>query len=80
MSGQPILAPFGRAKGRQSAIANANFPGQSKADEGQDQLREGEVALMENYALEDWELDAGFTLPCQAEPISAQITLDYDRV
>lgn len=44
------------------------------------QLREGEVALMENYALEDWELDAGFTLPCQAEPISAQITLDYDEV
>ncbi len=43
-------------------------------------LREGEVALMENYALEDWELDAGFTLPCQAEPISAQITLDYDDV
>lgn len=43
-------------------------------------LRDGEVALMENYALEDWELDAGFTLPCQAEPISAQITLDYDEV
>ena len=43
-------------------------------------LREGEVALMENYALEDWELDAGFTLPCQAEPISTEITLDYDEV
>lgn len=43
-------------------------------------LRTGEVALMENYALEDWELEAGFTLPCQAEPISSEITLDYDEV
>lgn len=43
-------------------------------------LTEGEVLLTENYALEEWELDAGFTLPCQAEPISNKITLDYDQV
>lgn len=43
-------------------------------------LRHGAVELVENYALEDWELDAGFTLPCQAEPVSDQITLDYDEV
>lgn len=43
-------------------------------------VRAGEVALIENYALEEWELDAGFTLPCQAEPISRKITLDYDEV
>ena len=43
-------------------------------------LTSGEVELRENYALEDSEIDAGFTLPCQAEPVSAQITLDYDQV
>ena len=43
-------------------------------------LVRGEVELRENYALEDSEIDAGFTLPCQAEPVSAEITLDYDQV
>ena len=43
-------------------------------------LTRGSVELRENYALEDSEIDAGFTLPCQAEPVSAQITLDYDQV
>jgi len=43
-------------------------------------LRNGKVTLKENYALEDWELEQGFTLPCQAEPISLEITLDYDEV
>ena len=43
-------------------------------------LVQGEVELLENYALEDWELEAGFTLPCQAEPLSSTITLDYDTV
>ena len=43
-------------------------------------LRAGQVELIENYALEDWELDAGFTLPCQAEPVSEEITLDYDEI
>jgi len=43
-------------------------------------LVNGEVELIENYALEEWELDEGFTLPCQAEPVSAEIRLDYDQV
>ena len=43
-------------------------------------LRLGEVDLIENYALEEWEIDSGFTLPCQAEPLSAEITLDYDEI
>ncbi len=42
-------------------------------------LTNGTVELRENYALEDSEIDAGFTLPCQAEPVSTQITLDYDQ-
>ena len=43
-------------------------------------LIRGKVELVENYALEEWELDAGFTLPCQAEPVSQEIILDYDDV
>ena len=40
---------------------------------------EGEVALGEQYALEPWELAAGFTLACQARPRSARLTLSYDE-
>ncbi len=40
---------------------------------------EGEVALGEQYALEPWELAAGFTLACQARPRSRRLTLSYDE-
>jgi len=40
---------------------------------------EGEVALGEQYALEPWELAAGFTLACQARPRSPRLTLSYDE-
>ncbi len=40
---------------------------------------DGEVALGEQYALEPWELAAGFTLACQARPCSARLTLSYDE-
>ena len=43
-------------------------------------VTEGDVELLENYALEDWELDAGFTLVCQAVARSAAVRLDYDDV
>jgi ring-1,2-phenylacetyl-CoA epoxidase subunit PaaE len=39
----------------------------------------GEVALGEQYALEAWELEAGFTLACQARPRSERLTLSYDE-
>lgn len=39
----------------------------------------GEVALGEQYALEPWEIEAGFTLACQARPRSASLTLSYDE-
>ena len=32
-----------------------------------------------NYALEDREVERGFVLTCQARPLTAQVTLDYDE-
>ena len=39
---------------------------------------EGALDLSVNYSLEQWELDAGFTLACQARPITGRIVLDFD--
>lgn len=39
----------------------------------------GEVSLGEQYALEPWEIEAGFTLACQAQPRSESLTLSYDE-
>ena len=39
----------------------------------------GEVSLGEQYALEPWEIEAGFTLACQAQPRSENLTLSYDE-
>jgi ring-1,2-phenylacetyl-CoA epoxidase subunit PaaE len=33
-----------------------------------------------NYALEPWEIEAGYVLTCQARPITPTVTLDYDHV
>jgi ring-1,2-phenylacetyl-CoA epoxidase subunit PaaE len=41
-------------------------------------LVRGEVDMRANYALEDWELEQGFILACQAHAKSAQLELDYD--
>ncbi|MBV9697131.1 MAG: 2Fe-2S iron-sulfur cluster binding domain-containing protein [Gammaproteobacteria bacterium] len=38
----------------------------------------GEVTLQQNYALEDWELEAGYVLACQAQVRSETLELDYD--
>jgi len=40
---------------------------------------EGAVQMGEQYALEPWELAAGFTLACQAQPRSERLTLSYDE-
>ena len=39
----------------------------------------GKVSLGEQYALEPWEIEAGFTLACQAQPCSDSLTLSYDE-
>ncbi|HUD78991.1 MAG TPA: 1,2-phenylacetyl-CoA epoxidase subunit PaaE [Streptosporangiaceae bacterium] len=41
-------------------------------------LREGEVAMRRNYALEPAELAAGYVLTCQSIPVSASLVVDYD--
>lgn len=38
----------------------------------------GEVEMRRNYALEEHEIAAGFVLTCQALPLSAEVTVDYD--
>ncbi len=38
----------------------------------------GSVTMAHNVALEDWELDAGFVLCCQARPTSRELELSYD--
>ena len=42
-------------------------------------LKEGEVDMAENYALEPHELEAGFILACQARPVTKRVVIDYDQ-
>lgn len=41
-------------------------------------VREGEVDMRRNYALEPAEVDAGFVLTCQTFPVSDRVTVDFD--
>ncbi len=41
-------------------------------------VTEGSAEMAVNYSLEPWELEAGFTLACQARPTSDRLTLDFD--
>jgi ring-1,2-phenylacetyl-CoA epoxidase subunit PaaE len=43
-------------------------------------LLDGHVEMDVNYALEQWELDAGFVLTCQSRPTTDAVTVDYDAV
>jgi ring-1,2-phenylacetyl-CoA epoxidase subunit PaaE len=42
-------------------------------------LASGQVEMDQNFALEDWELERGFILACQAHPTTPEIELDYDE-
>jgi ring-1,2-phenylacetyl-CoA epoxidase subunit PaaE len=43
-------------------------------------LRAGEVEMVANHALEDYEVEAGYVLSCQAYPVSAEpVAWDYDE-
>lgn len=39
----------------------------------------GEVAMNQNYALEDWELEQGYVLACQSKVRTPVLELDYDE-
>ncbi|MFA6575206.1 MAG: 1,2-phenylacetyl-CoA epoxidase subunit PaaE [Nocardioides sp.] len=41
-------------------------------------VRDGEVEMRRNYALEAAEVDAGFVLTCQSYPVSDCVTVDFD--
>ncbi|EAQ64138.1 phenylacetate-CoA oxygenase, PaaK subunit [Marinomonas sp. MED121] len=40
---------------------------------------EGEVEMDVNFALEDYEVEAGYVLSCQCYPISSKVVLSYDH-
>ncbi len=42
-------------------------------------LLQGEVNMLNNYSLEQWELDAGYVLACQAVPESESLHLSFDE-
>ncbi|MFL6139217.1 MAG: 1,2-phenylacetyl-CoA epoxidase subunit PaaE [Frankiaceae bacterium] len=39
---------------------------------------DGAVTMDRNYALEPWEVEAGFVLTCQSHPTTDSLTVDYD--
>jgi len=43
-------------------------------------LVDGKAEMAVNYSLQQWEIDAGFILTCQAKPLTDRLTLDYDAV
>ncbi len=40
---------------------------------------EGEVEMQKNFTLEQWEIDKGFVLTCQARPLSQRVVVSYDE-
>jgi ring-1,2-phenylacetyl-CoA epoxidase subunit PaaE len=43
-------------------------------------VQDGAVEMAVNYALEPWEVDAGFVLTCQSRPTTPSLVVDYDAV
>jgi ring-1,2-phenylacetyl-CoA epoxidase subunit PaaE len=42
-------------------------------------LLEGKVVMKVNYALLDWEVEAGYILTCQSLPVTPVVVVDYDQ-
>lgn len=40
---------------------------------------EGEVDMVANHALEDYEVAAGYALSCQSYPVTKRVVVDYDQ-
>jgi len=40
---------------------------------------EGEVEMLANHALEDYEVEAGYVLTCQCLPLGDKLVVDYDQ-
>jgi ring-1,2-phenylacetyl-CoA epoxidase subunit PaaE len=42
-------------------------------------VMEGEANMVVNYALEPGEVNAGYVLTCQTQPVSAKLVVDFDQ-
>ena len=42
-------------------------------------VTEGEVEMLSNHALEDYEVERGYRLSCQSYPLSDTLFIDYDH-
>ncbi|PIE11315.1 MAG: phenylacetic acid degradation protein [Rhodobacterales bacterium] len=40
---------------------------------------EGEVEMVANHALEDYEVEKGYVLSCQSFPVTAKVVVDFDQ-
>jgi len=40
---------------------------------------EGEVEMLTNHALEDYEVEKGYVLSCQSYPLTDRVVVDYDQ-
>ena len=40
---------------------------------------EGEVEMVANHALEDYEVEKGYVLSCQSYPLTDTLVVDYDQ-
>ena len=40
---------------------------------------EGEVEMVANHALEDYEVDKGYVLSCQSYPVTDRVVVDFDQ-
>lgn len=43
-------------------------------------VESGEVAMAQNFSLEEWETKAGFVLGCQSRPLTKTLTVDFDQI
>ena len=39
----------------------------------------GKVEMVKNFTLEQWEMDKGFVLTCQARPLTPEVTVSFDE-
>ena len=39
---------------------------------------EGEVEMVQNHALEDYEVERGYVLSCQSYPLTDKLVVEYD--
>ena len=40
---------------------------------------EGQVEMLTNHALEDYEVEKGYVLSCQSFPVTDKVVVDYDQ-